>query len=38
MLGMPKTHTHDRASWFVFAILVGTFVALALVVLGNLIF
>ena len=38
MLGLPKTHPRDRANWFVFAIVVGAFVALALVVFGNLIF
>jgi hypothetical protein len=37
MLGLPQSRPRF-GNWFVFAILTGTLLALALVVLGNLIF
>jgi hypothetical protein len=37
MLGLPKSHPGLR-NWCVFAILTGAILALAVVVLGNLIF
>jgi hypothetical protein len=37
MLGLPKSYSR-LGTWLVFAILTGTVLALAVVVLGNLIF